>query len=219
MLVVMNSKQFNYVRWGTLFFAIALPFIAWAQFNSWDIFSLTIYQYFSLFGLVAFMIMATHFILAGLHSYFKEVGLNKKYSLISGIIVLICILLHPALLVWQLWLSNYGLPPYSYYRYVGSHGILFDTLGATALLAFLFYEVLVRLKQHTIIAKYWFYILASQLVALIFIFFHAKNLGIIVNSGWFGVLWIVLFIFMLIGGIFTLADEWKKQEQHKSKDS
>jgi hypothetical protein len=209
MIVKMNTNQFNIVRWLSFFTAILLPFIAWGNYYSWNLPDLTVYQIFPLLGLWAFCVMVTHFLLSAIRTQLPNTENNKFYSLVTGYFVLVCLLLHPSLFAWQIAKAGYGLPPVSFYEYAGQDNTIFIVFGSVGLLAFLGYEVLVRIKAKKSVAKYWFYVLLTQVIALFLIFIHGLQLGGVLNAGWFRYIWLVLGVTVIISGIITLVYERK----------
>lgn len=207
----MTTKGFNRLRWASFAGAVLLPLIAWGQLYNWQISSLTAFQFFPLFGMWALMVMATHFILAGLRTRYKKIESNELYSDITGTFVLFCLLVHPSLLAWELWRNGFGIPPKSFYELVGSGAALFIALGSSALFAFLAYELLQNMRDKPKVKKVWFYILASQIVAVLAVYIHAYGVGTITQTSWFELVWIAVGLGALVGGILALKNEWKNR--------
>lgn len=113
----------------------------------------------------------------------------KYYSGITGAAVLGFLLLHPGLLSFAQFRNGQGLPPSSYLNYVGSGMFLSVMLGSIALIIFLSFEVFNRIKTKPAIIKWWPAISISQSIAMMLVFVHALNLGVIVSNGWFLYIW------------------------------
>lgn len=110
----------------------------------------------------------------------------KSYFKVTGWAVLVLIILHPSLLVLELWRDGEGLPPESYAGYVGSAMTWATTLGTFALLLFLSYEA----KRWIDRKSWWPVIEYGQIVAMAAIVVHSLALGSNLQSGWFRTVWI-----------------------------
>jgi predicted ferric reductase len=185
----MTQQNYNRYQWLLFTAALMLPILAWGQNLNWQISTATGYQWFPLFGLVAWMIMWSHYITGGIR--IRSSGLKKSglYARLSAWLVLFCMLMHPALLVYTQYQNTNTLPPESYINYVGEGLALAVMLGTVSLLIFLSFEVFERLKHKPIIKKNWRFISLSQSLAMVLIFVHALRLGSIATNGWFAVVW------------------------------
>jgi hypothetical protein len=103
--------------------------------------------------------------------------------------VLGCLLLHPGLLAYAQFKNGAGLPPGSFYDYVGSGLVMAVVFGSIALLIFLSFEVFNRLKNYKSVKKWWPLISISQSLAMLLIFIHGIRLGSNFSSGWFIYVW------------------------------
>jgi hypothetical protein len=214
----MNQNQFAALRWATLALAITLSFLGWATALRWQFDALNIYRVFPLLGLIAFSVMATHFILLAAKTRFKGIPHDPNYSFVSGYIVLICLLFHPGLIIWKLWVDGYGLPPKSYAVYVGSEYVFLVYLGVIALLTFLAYEAIQQWAKKAFIVKNWFYIILSQIVAMVFVFVHATQLGFINGYGWYKYIWYLQGLLFLVSAGLIIVNELKKLRLADKKD-
>lgn len=148
---------------------------------------LTPYVLFPLFGLVAFGLMWGHYVMGALRRLLKidEQALSAYWNVTSWI-VLFCILAHPFLLEFQLYLDGLGLPPGSLFEtYVRPIDRLALLAGFTALLSFLAFE-LYRWFQHR---PWWKYIQWLNIAAMVLILWHGFTLGTELRSPWFLVIW------------------------------
>jgi hypothetical protein len=156
------------------------------------------YELFPLFGLVAFTLMWSHFVSGTIRRLIgaKE-GSLRTFFVVTSWLVLACILIHPVLFIYNLWIDGYGLPPESYlsvYTDITARIALF--LGTLSLAAFLLYELRRRYKK----ALWWRYIEYVNIAAMFAIIYHSLALGGEVSSGWFMILWITYAI-TLVGAI------------------
>src|SRR5688572_12681863 len=77
--------------------------VAWGQLYDWQLSSLTPYQVFPLFGLLAFSIMWSHYIVSAARQYLGvERALLMPYFKATSWAVLFSIVMHPSLLIVQL---------------------------------------------------------------------------------------------------------------------
>lgn len=163
-------------------------FIAWAQPLRWHVISISSYQLFPLFGLFAFSTLWSQYVVLTIRRLWHvPFGALGRYFKLTGFIVLVCILFHPGLLVWQLWRDGFGLPPESYLRnYVAPDLAWAAMLGTVSLLIFLSYEL------HRIFEKksWWKYMVYACDIAMMFVFCHALFLGGELQTAWFKVVWL-----------------------------
>ncbi len=187
----MNQKTLDLTAWSLVVLSISLAVISWGNGFSWNIESLNAYQWFPLFGLVAWMTMWGHYIIGA--SRIKNKGLQKPkyYSTITGYIVLASLLLHPGILAYEQKENGQGLPPDSFIDYAGQSLKLAVFIGTLSLFIFLSYEIFSRMKKTDYIKKVWPVISVSQSLAMILIFVHGLRLGSNLGSGWFRIVWII----------------------------
>lgn len=192
----MTQKSFTTFSWSTVALSIILSITAWGQGVNWQIDSITAYQWFPLFGLLAWMIMATHYFNGTLRILNPELKKPSYYSKVTSYIVLACLLLHPGILAFAQLKNGAGIPPASFTDYVGESLMFASFLGSMALVLFLSYEVFERLKDRATLKKYWWLVSVSQSLAMVFIFVHALRLGGELK-GWFLAIWIVYGLVLL----------------------
>ena len=172
---------------GALVSAIAL--IEWGSSWQWQLGSLSVYQIFPIFGLMAFSLMWTQYVVNALATLLRldQVPLGRFYSTM-GYLVLVAILLHPGLLIWQLWHDGFGLPPESYLRHYVAPGLGWVALiGTVSLFVFLAYE----LHRWFGNRRWWRFVEYATDAAMLCIFYHALRLGTQVSQpGWFHALWL-----------------------------
>lgn len=186
----MTQQSFNKLTWGILLLSIILPMFVWGEFIGWSVGDITIYQWFPLFGLIAWMVMWTHYISGTIRVKNPELKKPKYYEPLTAYLVLVSLLLHPGLLAFALWSNDVGLPPNSFYDYVGDSLKLAVIFGSISLMIFLSFEIFNRTKTNKHIIKWWLAISISQSIAMTLIFVHGLRLGSIL-SGWFEIVWVV----------------------------
>lgn len=183
---VSNVRVLKVSSWLLGALVTALAVVVW-MFERIDGKSLTAYDYFPLFGITAFSLMWTHYATGSLRRLLcisKQT--NKLYSTVSSITVLALILLHPGILVAQLYKDGFGLPPMSYLT-VYAESKLVIGLGTISLIIFLLFELKRRFNQK----KWWRYVEGAQVLAMVMIFFHGLTLGRELTVPWFQAVWYV----------------------------
>lgn len=181
-----HERTLQKLAWGLSVLMLVLTLVAWGSMYEWQFSGMTTYQLFPLFGLLAFGLMWTHYIMDAIRKY---QGLSKDtlrdYFDTTSAAVLVFILAHPGLLVWQLWRDGHGLPPESYKAYVGSALYGFVVLGVIALITFVAYEFRNFFKKPAWKQGLQY---ASD-VAMVLIVVHGFRLGSVI-AGWFTFVWI-----------------------------
>lgn len=129
----------SWVLGGT---TVVLAFVVWAQQRLGGG-ALSAYDYFPLFGLVAFSLMWTHYIVGSIRRLTEvDKKVNTLYMKATSYLVLVLILLHPAILILKLNLDGFGFPPESYAARYGGEGmklaILIGTIGLFILFRVIF---------------------------------------------------------------------------------
>lgn len=183
-----TNNQLNVFAWSISSAAVLLAVITWGQSYDWQFNHLSSYTLFPLFGLVAFSLMWAHYVVAAVRvKTGLEANVTKQYFEITSFLVLLAILLHPGLLIWQLWRDGLGLPPNSYFQYVGQSMRVAVTLGSISLAIFLVYEL-----RHYYNKRWWWkYVQYASDVAMVAIFIHALRLGQNLQTGWYRWIWLL----------------------------
>jgi hypothetical protein len=202
-----RQRQLNIFAWGLAITVAALGVYAWGTHYGWKLGTLGLLQIFPLLGLLAFSLMWAHY----MTSFARvQVGLQrsvlKNYLEITSFVVLVCLLLHPGLLIFKLWQNGLGLPPTSYLNYVGKDLAPAVALGSLSLMIFLAYE----LRRKFAKSSWWKYVAVANNLAMVAIFVHGLKLGSQLMNGWYrgvwlayGVLLIALFAYQLLVRLST----------------
>jgi hypothetical protein len=173
------------IEWLLGAFVIVSSILVWVMTREVGDKSLTIYDIFPVFGLLAFGLMWTHFVMGALRTYaYAEHPENSLYGTLSMGLVLGLIILHPLLLWLGLYNDGYGLPPGSYLTAYASQAT-FVSLGSLGLAIFLAFEF----KRVFGEKSWWKYVEWAQIVGMTAIFFHAINLGGELDENWFMLVW------------------------------
>jgi len=180
-----EDKPLFWTAVGLTVAVCALAMVAWGQSYEWDLAGLSAYQLFPLFGLLAFSIMWAQYMVGAAKRYLHKPEAIQPYFDTTGWLVLVCILLHPGLLIFQRFRDGYGLPPGNYLTYVAPTQKWIMLLGSLSLLIFLSYE----LKHWFTHKNWWKYIVLLNDAAIIAIFVHGLGLGQQLNSGWYQTIW------------------------------
>ena len=190
------TKKLQLAAWGLSIVVSTVSFIAWGQGIRWQFNDVSSYKLFPLFGLLAFSLMWAHYMVVAIRKYLGIEGKHiKKYFTWTSYAVLLFILLHPGLLIWQLWRDGFGLPPDSYLRnYIPANAAWAAFLGSVSLLIFLAFEFH-RIFGHK---SWWKYVQYLSDVAMFLIFVHALRLGSQLRPEWFRVIWFLYGISLAI---------------------
>jgi len=182
--IKLNTNQLQKTAWGLSTSVALLAIFRWGQLYQWQIDSS--YQWFPLFGLLAFSLMWSHYIMRVIRqmSGIDRLAL-KTYFEVTSFIVLASILIHPGLLAWSLWRDGLGLPLGSYFNYIGPALKLYILMAETALLIFLAYE----LRRWFSKKKWWPLVAHLSDLAMILILLHSLKLGSHLQHGWFRGVW------------------------------
>lgn len=188
----MDQKTYTNFSWITLIAVMTVGITAWSQTISWDFGSLTAYQWFPLLGILAWMIMWTHYITAVPRVMNPELKKSRSYYKVSSYIVLACLLLHPGILALVQFQNDQGVPPNSFVEYVGESmrlAVFLDTIGLTI---FLSYEYFERVQSKAWAKRWWWLVSISQSLAMTVIFVHGLRLGTTLGDGWFRLVWFIM---------------------------
>ncbi len=191
----LDAKTLQIIAWGLGIITTTLSFVVWAQYLDWNFSRLGAYRLFPLFGLVAFGLMWGHYIVAALRGLSGlPSAVSARYFELTSIVVLVLILMHPGLLIVQLWSDGFGLPPDSYLEnYVAPSLAWAAMLGTLSLIVFLLFEL-----RHWFSDKSWWkFIGYASDVAMFAIIIHGFQLGTHLQSGWFQTIWIFYTISLL----------------------
>lgn len=181
-----KNRRLQIFAWKLSIISVVLAVVAWGQAFNWKFSVVSSYLLFPLLGLVAFSLMWAHFVAGAVRSYVgADKAVLKDYYQITSVAVLLAILLHPGLLIWQLWRDGAGLPPTSTGNYVGSAARWALILGIISLIIFLAFE-LHRIYEDR---KWWKWVNYASDAAIIMIYFHALRLGGTLMGGWYRWVW------------------------------
>lgn len=181
-----KAKLVSGFAWVLAGLVSLLAIITWGQSFAWQFNGLSTYSLFPLFGLLAFSLMWTHYVSGAVRRLKRvEKSAIQQQLTFTGYVVLVLILLHPGLLIWQLFRDGLGLPPGSYSQYVAQGNAWVVMLGTISLLVFLAYE----LKPWFHERSWWHWIARAGDVAMLAIFYHGLRLGTQTQFGWYQWVW------------------------------
>jgi len=200
-------RQLQAVAWGLSAVVTVAAITVWVQHQLHHSSELSTYSLFPLFGLLAFSLMWSHYIASVMRQYFKvDRSALHTYFEVTSTIVLVALLLHPGLLIWQLWRDGLGLPPGSYLEYVGKSMQIFVIMGTISWFAFLSYELRRKFSKRS----WWRFVGYASDIAMILIFIHALNLGHHLQEGWFKMLW-YFYGATLLGALIYIHSQKRKK--------
>lgn len=190
----MKAKVISLFAWSLSLVVGVLAVFAWTNPNQ-GLQDINSYVLFPLFGLLAFSLMWTHYIVGAVR---RLLGADKSvlgnYFEVTGWLAFIFIILHPTILITQLYLDGVGLPPKSYLEYVGPSMKWAVLIGTFSFLLFLGFEMK-RWFKH----KGWWPIIEYGNVWAIFaIIMHGLALGNDLQAGWFRAVWLIYAVLLAI---------------------
>lgn len=181
-----RAATLSRLEWALGGLVVVLALVAWATTRQVFSNTLDVYGIFPLFGLIAFSVMWTHYIMwAGR----RIVGVQKPkktlYSTLSSNLVLALIIAHPTTLIVSLWIDGLGLPPASYLQAYPGHDLAF-VCAILGLSLFLAYEFNRWFSDRS----WWHWVLNVQVIAMGAIFYHSLALGQeLARPSWFQAVW------------------------------
>jgi hypothetical protein len=184
--MVSKQTRIQIAAWCITLISIVLAVIVWGQSLRWHVFGTSTYLLFPIFGLIAFSLLWSQYVSTALRQCFKaDSSALANYFTITGWLVLAAILLHPGLLIWQLWRDGAGLPPNSELHYVlpGLRG--FVILGMINLTIFLLFE----LRRIFSKQSWWRPFTYIVDLAVLLVFLHGLKLGTQLQTGWYRKIW------------------------------
>lgn len=183
-----------------------LAIVVWGNSFSWRFSGLSAYQIFPLLGLLAFSLMWSQYALSAIKKNWASKLDLKEYYRWTGWLVLIAIVLHPGILIYQRARDGFGWPPGSYENYVAPSLAWVTLLGTACLLVFLAYELGRWLKNY----KWWRYMNYLVDLAMLGIFYHSLSLGTQTHISWYRIIWWLYglsLIVILLQKYFVLAKD------------
>lgn len=173
------------IVWVLYALVSAIALYAWGVQLEWSVDRLNSYTIFPLLGLLAFSLMWVHYVSGFIRdTWFPGESTKRSYS-ITSYLVLVLVLLHPTLLVIQLFLDGLGVPPASYKKFVGEAGFIWAIFGTLGLSGLLLFEG----KRWFSKKSWWKYVSVINDVAVLLIAVHSIQLGRHLKDGWFVYLW------------------------------
>lgn len=181
----MNKSRRIILPWSLTFLVSVLAVYVWGQSFGWRWHVLNSYLFFPVLGLLAYSIMWSHYII-GVFERTLFHGLDlTRYFRRTSYAVLIAIVLHPGILVYQLYRDGAGLPPGSYKAFVGPDREWLVLLGVVSLFVFLAFELHRWYGQKV----WWKYVVSAGDLAMVAIFYHGLRLGDQLQAGWYVTVW------------------------------
>lgn len=204
--LALRSDSLAWLPWLLTSVVSIIAISVWGHSFGWQLQAINAYQFFPVLGLLGFSIMWSHYMAGEMKRSFLKADLTK-YFRYTGYAVLLAIVLHPGILIYQRFRDGYGLPPGSYKTYVAPSMAWLTLLGSISLLAFLAFEL------HRFFGKksWWVYVVAAGDLAMIGIFIHSLNLGSQLQGGWFRYVW----IFYGVTLILAIAHKYYLMSQSK----
>lgn len=170
---------------GLTALACTLALFVWGASNEWHLAHLSLYQIFPVLGLLAFSIMWSQYMIEAAKNLKPSLPDIRTFFTRTSWAVLVLILLHPGLLIFQRFRDGYGLPPGSYTSYVAPMQKWIVLLGSMSLMIFIAFEFKKFFEKHHV----WHIVQILNDIAIVAIFYHGLRLGTQLQQGWFQYVW------------------------------
>lgn len=182
-----DARLLNRSAWLLSGSVVFLAVAAWYETSGLRAGSISLYRIFPLLGLVAFSLMWVHYVMSALRQKLNiDSDALNKYFETTSFLVLLAILLHPGLLIYQLGKDGFGYTPVSIYQSYVSEGLWWAVaLGSTAILIFLAYE----LRRWYSTRSWWKLVSYGSDIGMVMIYIHALTLGRHLQNGWYRNVW------------------------------
>lgn len=194
-----HTATISRLEWGLGVLVTIIAVVAWGLNRHPLNGQLDSYGIFPLFGLIAFSIMWTHYIMWALRRIVGvEASKDRLYGRVSSNLVLALIIGHPLVLILALWRDGFGLPPMSYLTAYPGYDLAFicAILGLSLFLAYEFHRWFDN-------RSWWHWVLNLQLVAMIAIFYHSLTLGQEFAQPWFQTIWWFYGVTLLAAAVYN----------------
>lgn len=202
-----KASWLNISAWLLAVIVLSLAIIAWGQALRWQIYPISTYKLFPVFGLIAFSLMWAHYVIGVGRQILKvDRAQVKLFFEITSFLVLVAILLHPGLLVYQLMRDGFGWPPGSYiHNYVAPTLEWAALLGTVSWFLFLSYELRRWFKNR----GWWKFVQMASDAAMIAILFHSLYLGTQLKHGWLRQVWLFYGLTLIVSLIYIYYHKLK----------
>ncbi len=205
-----DREEILAIAWAVTATTVLAAFAAWGQSLRWDIIGVSTYQLFPIFGLFAFSLLWSQYMMLALQKYWQTPREKlRSYFRQCGWLVLAALLLHPSLLIWQLWRDGFGLPPGSYLQHFVAPDLAWVALlGMVSLGVFLVYEFWRLFRDFS----WWRYIVYACDLAMLAVFYHGLRLGNQLQGDWYFVVWIIYGLCLLVVLPYVRANDFRSRQ-------
>lgn len=185
--MITTTRKLNIMAWTLSVVVSLLALIVWGNSVAWRLLHLGSYRLFPLLGLLAFSLMWAHYVMSATRQYLEiDKTTLQRYFELTSLVVLVALVMHPGLLVWQLWRDGFGLPPTSYLQHYVVPSLRWAALlGSVSFFFFIAYEFRRRFAER----NWWWIVKYGTDAAMIAVFVHGLKLGSHLQTGWFRAVW------------------------------
>jgi|SRR3989338_5647518 len=191
----MNKIIIKYFIIIFAYFAVLYPVLVRVSNLNWAFDSSLLSNLFPIFGLTAFALLWLHS-MSGVFEFWLRKYINfDKFVHITSIIILICIILHPLLLLITI---NFNFKDLAFI-----YGVAYIRIAIIGWLLLITYDVGKALKKYNFFVKNWNNILIISTIGFLLTFFHSLALGSDLQSGPLRVVWTFYGITAILATIYT----------------
>ncbi len=203
----MNNKLTHYgiIVFGYL--AVLYPLWMRIQTLQWASDATLLPNVFPLFGIGAFALLWLH-VISGVFEPWLRKHINfDAFVHRSSVLILICIILHPVLLLatFDFNIKSIAL----------AYNITYIRLGAIGWMLLITYDIGKALKKYHFFTKHWNKILIISNIGFLLTFFHSLHLGTDLQAGPLKILWIFYGITATLAIVYTYGiKKWLHWHYH-----
>lgn len=163
---------------------LAILYPLWERFRTigWSMDGSLIYNLFPTFGMIAFILLWLHSMVALFEGWLGKYFDLKYFINITSSIILISIIAHPLLLLISI--------DFKFKSLLSSEYAIYIKFGVIAWLLLITYDIGKALKRFDFFVRHWKKILLISMIGFGFAFFHSLFLGSDLQSGPLRILWI-----------------------------
>ncbi len=191
----MNKKIINYFITAFAYLAVLYPL--WVRIGSldWALNATLLPNLFPVFGLAAFAMLWLHSISGVFEPWLRKYINFDRFVHDTSFLILVCIILHPLLLLASLRFSFHELFLYGEAKYIW--------LAIIGWFLLITYDIGKALKKYDFFVRNWQNILLISTIGFLLTFFHSVGLGSDLQSGTLRIVWLFYGVTAMLATAYT----------------
>lgn len=191
----MNKKLTTYSILAVAYLAVLYPLWVGIASAQWALDATLLGNLFPLFGLAAFTLLWLHAISGVFEEWLRRYINFDRFVHSTSLLILLCIVLHPLLLLIS---AGFSFPTvFAYY------GAPYIWLAIVAWLLLITYDIGKALKKYNFFVRNWNTILIISTIGFLLTFFHSLALGGDLQSGPLRIVWMFYGVTAILATIYT----------------